>query len=194
MAPAAPFIAVLASANLYSHINVGIRHDLILYPFVAIGGVHGLTCNWRATCRLEMRDRAGVGRAPVLRLVGWSVSRLATANPDYLRYFNEAVANPERALLDCDLAWGRQLRRSEHRLADLKVKTFSFLDPGTADLTPETFPKLTRLPPDQPTTWWIAITALARGHGGTRYSWLDTCAPIEVVGKSIHLRFAPEAP
>ena len=105
-----------------------------------------------------------------------------------------AVANPEAVLVDSDLAWGQDLRRLEHRLAELKVKSFSFAYLGTADLTRETFPKLTRLSPGQPTTGWVAITALARVHGGTGYAWLDSYAPVERVGKSIDLYFVPEAP
>ena len=43
---------------------------------------------------------------------------LWTANPDYLPYFNEAVAHPERVLVDSDLDWGQDLRRLEQRAAE----------------------------------------------------------------------------
>ncbi len=194
MAPAALSLALLAFASFYSHINIGIRHVLILYPFIAIGSAHLLATSWRALRQVENRDLAGVGSAVVLGLIGWQVSTLATANPDYLPYFNEALSNPERVLVDSDLAWGQDLRRLEHRLAELKVEAFSFAYLGTADLTRETFPKLVRLPPGQPTTGWIAITALARVHGGSGYGWLDAYTPVERVGKSIDLYFVPDPP
>jgi 4-amino-4-deoxy-L-arabinose transferase-like glycosyltransferase len=194
MAPALLLLAILAFASLYSHINIGIRHVLILYPFLAIGAAHLLAKAWRALRHLENRDWAGVGSAVVLGLIGWQVSTLVTANPDYLPYFNEAVANPEAVLVDSDLAWGQDLRRLEHRLAELKVKSFGFAYLGTADLTRETFPKLTRLSPGQPTTGWVAITALARVHGGAGYAWLDGYTPVERVGKSIDLYYVPDTP
>jgi len=194
MAPAVLFVAILAFSSLYSHINIGIRHVLILYPFLAIGAAHLLAKAWRELRQVDNRDWAGVGSAIVLGLIGWQVSTLVTANPDYLPYFNEAVANPEAVLVDSDLAWGQDLRRLEHRLAELKVNSFSFAYLGTADLARETFPKLMRLSPGQPTTGWVAITALARVHGGTGYAWLDSYAPVERVGKSIDLYYVPEAP
>jgi len=194
MAPAAVSVAILAFASLYSHINIGIRHVLILYPFLAIGAAHLLAKAWRALRHVKNRDWAGVGCATVLGLIGWQVSTLATANPDYLPYFNEAVANPEVVLVDSDLAWGQDVRRLEHRLAELKVKSFSFAYLGTADLNRETFPTLTRLPPGPTTTGWVAITALARVHGGTGYAWLDAYTPVERIGKSIDLYYVPETP
>jgi 4-amino-4-deoxy-L-arabinose transferase-like glycosyltransferase len=194
MAPPVLFVAILAFASLYSHINIGIRHVLILYPFLAIGAAHLLVKCWRGLRETKNRDLAGIGSAVVLGLIGWQASTLITANPDYLPYFNEAVAHPEAVLVDSDLAWGQDLRRLEHRLAELKVTSFSFAYLGTADLTRETFPKLMRLSPGQPTTGWVAITALARVHGGVGYAWLDNFAPVERVGKSIDLYYVPDAP
>lgn len=194
LAPPALTVALLAFASLYSHINIGIRHVLILYPFLAIGAADALARAWRWLRALENRDLAGAGCAAVLGLIGWQLSTLVTAHPDYLPYFNEAVANPERVLVDSDLAWGQDLRRLEHRLAELKVPAFSFAYLGTADLTRETFPKLTRLAPAHPTTGWVAITALARVHGGAGYAWLDPYTPVETVGKTIDLYYIPAPP
>ena len=194
LAPLALGVTLLTFASLYSHINIGIRHVLILYPFLAFGSAHVLAVAWRRLRDLPNRDWAGVGSALVVLLAGWQISTLATANPDYLPYFNEAVADPEKVLVDSDLAWGQDLRRLEHRLAELKVHSFSFAYLGTADLKRETFPALTRLPPGHPTTGWVAITALARVHAQAGYAWLDAYAPVERIGKSIDLYFIPETP
>ena len=192
IAPGLIVAMILGFASFYSHINIGIRHVLILYPFMAMGSAHCLAAAWRRLRTVEHRDWAGVGHAAVAGLIGWQVSTLASANPDYLPYFNEAVANPERVLVDSDLAWGQDVRRLERRLAELKVPSFSFAYLGTADLNRETFPKLSRLPPGRQVTGWVAITALARVHGGAGYDWLDAYAPIEKIGKSIDLYYIPE--
>ncbi len=194
IAPATLFLVILGFASLYSHINIGIRHVLILYPFLAIGAAHLLAVAWRRLRDLKNRDLAGVGCAAVLGLVGWQVSTLVSAHPDYLPYFNEAVPHPEAVLVDSDLAWGQDLRRLENRLAELKVPSFAFAYLGTADLTRETFPKLTRLVPGHTVAGWVAITALARVHDAAGYAWLDAYSPIERVGKSIDLYLIPGDP
>ncbi|MBS0393487.1 MAG: glycosyltransferase family 39 protein [Proteobacteria bacterium] len=194
LAPATLFLVILGFASLYSHINIGIRHVLILYPFLAIGASHLIALAWRRARDLRNRDLAGAACAVVVGLVGWQVSTLVTAHPDYLPYFNEAVPHPEAVLVDSDLAWGQDLRRLETRLAELKVPSFAFAYLGTADLTRETFPKLTRLAPGRAVAGWVAITALARVHGAAGYAWLDAYSPVERVGKSIDLYYIPEDP
>src|SRR5262249_23761087 len=84
MAPVVLCIAILAFASFFSRINIGIRHVLILYPFLALGAVYALGCLWGAWPR--------VGTTVATVLILWQVSTLVTAYPDYLPYFNEAVS------------------------------------------------------------------------------------------------------
>jgi 4-amino-4-deoxy-L-arabinose transferase-like glycosyltransferase len=193
LAPATLFVGMLVFASIVSHINIGVRHVLILYPCLALGAAHSVARAWRWLRTVQDRDWAGVGSAAIAGLVAWQVGTLRTANPDYLPYFNEAVRHPERVLVDSDLAWGQDVRRLERRLSELKVPRFAFAYLGTADLTRETFPRLTRLAPGQPTTGWIAITELARVHSLRGYAWLDAYVPLERIGKSISLHYVPEA-
>jgi hypothetical protein len=189
LAPVLLFLGLLVFASLVSHINIGVRHVLILYPFLVLGASHAIAHAWRCLRRVSDRDWAGVGCAAAGGLVAWQLGTLWTANPDYLPYFNEAVPHPERVLVDSDLAWGHDLRRLERRLRELDVPSFSFAYLGTADLSRETFPPLTRLPPNQRATGWIAITELARVHSLRGYAWLDAYVPIERIGKSICLYY-----
>jgi hypothetical protein len=156
---------------------------LILYPFLALGGAYALGCLWRSW------PRAGTTLATVLIL--WQVSTLATAYPDYFPYFNETVRHPEQVLVDSDLDWGQDLRRLEHRLAELKVRRISLAYEGTADLSKEALPAFVRLPPRQRATGWVAITALRRAHEPAGYRWLDAYRPVERIGKTIDLYFIP---
>jgi 4-amino-4-deoxy-L-arabinose transferase-like glycosyltransferase len=192
IAAPALFIALLVCASLISHINIGIRHILIVYPFLALGGCHALARAWRRVRTVKNRDWAGIGASVAVGLAAWQVSGLWTANPDYLPYFNEAVAHPERVLVDSDLAWGQDLRRLERRLSDLRVPSFSFAYLGTADLARESLPPLSRLMPGQPASGWVAITELARVHALDGYAWLSAYTPIERIGKSISLYYIPD--
>ena len=188
LAPLPLFVALLAFASTFSHINIGIRHVFILYPFLALGAAYVLARAWRA---LAAVPRANFGRAVIIVLIGWQVSLLWTAYPDYLAYFNETISNPQRVLVDSDLDWGQDLRRLEGVLAELKVKRLSLAYQGTADLAREPLPPFTRLLPGHPVQGWIAITALAREHGIKGYAWLDAYQPIERIGKTIDLYFIP---
>jgi hypothetical protein len=123
--------------------------------------------------------------------VAWQVSTLASAYPDYLPYFNETVSHPERVLVDSDLDWAQDLRRLERRLAELNVPSVSLAYQGTADLARETLPPFVRLPPRQPATGWVAITALTRAHEPAGYAWLDSYRPVERIGKTVDLYFIP---
>jgi 4-amino-4-deoxy-L-arabinose transferase-like glycosyltransferase len=181
LAPPVLFLTLLAFASLFSRINIGIRHVLILYPFMALGGAYALGLLWRS--------RSAVGTAVAVLLVTWQVSTLATANPDYFPYFNETVSHPEQVLVDSDLDWGQDLRRLERRLAERKVPSVSLAYEGSADLSREALPPYVRLPPRQPATGWVAITALTRGHEPAGYAWLNAYRPVERIGKTIDLYF-----
>jgi len=183
MAAVVLFVSILAFASFFSRINIGIRHVLILYPFLALAGAYALGRLWRTW------PRAGTMTATILIL--WQVSTLVTAYPDYLPYFNETVSNPQKVLVDSDLDWGQDLRRLERRLSELKVPSVSLAYQGTADLNKEPLPPFVRLPPRQPATGWIAITALTREHEAAGYAWLGAYRPVQRVGKTIDLYFIP---
>lgn len=191
LAPPLLFVTLLIFASAYSHINIGIRHVLILYPLLALGAGYLLARAWRALATAASVPLANAGRAVIVVLVGWQVSLLWTTYPDYLAYFNETVSNPQRVLVDSDLDWGQDLRRLERALMELKVKNLSLAYQGTADLAREPLPPFTRLLPGKPAKGWVAITALAREHGLKGYAWLDAYRPIEKVGKTVDLYFIP---
>ena len=196
-APLAVVVVLLLFVSLYSRINIGVRHVLILYPFFAIGAAYTCARSWalfRAPDPGSAWRRVAFPVAAVLAL--WLGVSLIRCYPDYLAYFNETVSHPERVLVDSDLDWGQDLFRLERRLAELNVKHFHFGYLGTADLAreplaPLKLPPLTLLPPGQRATGWVAVSALARiyAHGG--YDWLDAYTPVERIGKTIDLYYVP---
>ncbi len=191
LAPALLFLTILAFASLFSQINIGIRHVLVLYPLLALGGAHAVTVAWRALRDTRHRSFAVLGTVVVVGLVGWQVSTLWRANPDYLPYFNETVAHAEKVLVDSDLDWGQDLWRLERRAAEIKVPSLSLAYRGTADLSREALPPFTVMPPWHPATGWIAISALAREHDLAGYAWLNAYEPMERIGKTIDLYYVP---
>jgi hypothetical protein len=193
LAPLLSFLTILAFASGFSHINIGIRHVLVLYPFMALGAAHLLALAWGALRKAALGPLAVVGQGVLVVLVGWQVLTLWTANPDYLPYFNEAVAHPERVLVDSDLDWGQDLRRLEQRAAEIKIPKLNLAYRGTANLARESLPPFVIMPPWKPVTGWVAISALAVVHDPKGYAWLDAYKPLELVGKTIELYYVPPA-
>ena len=191
LAPLLLFLTILVFASAFSHINIGIRHVLVLYPFMALGAAHLVRLLWEALQRVAVRPLGIVGSGVLAVFVAWQVLTLWTANPDYLPYFNEAVAHPEQILVDSDLDWGQDLKRLEQRAAAIKIPKLNLAYLGTPDLTRESLPPYVILPPGKPVTGWIAISALMRAHWPKGYAWLDAYQPIESIGKTIQLYYIP---
>jgi hypothetical protein len=190
LAPLVLFVTILAFASSFSRINIGIRHILVLYPFLALGSAYVLLRAWRAT-RARRGRASALAAVALLAVVVWQLSPSWTAFPDYLPYFNEAVPRPERVLVDSDLDWGQDLHRLEQRAAQLGIAHLNLAYRGTADLAREPLPPLHILPPNQPVSGWVAVSALARTRNPADYAWLDAFQPLERVGKTIDLYYIP---
>jgi hypothetical protein len=93
------FAALLMAVSARSHIAIGLRYVLPIYPFLyAAVGI--------ALSRLRLR------RFPAV-LIAWHIVASIVAYPGYISYFNEAIRmrNADRYLIDSNLDWGQDLRR-----------------------------------------------------------------------------------
>jgi len=189
----APVVAALTLlvVCMPSHINIGVRHILPIYPLLAIiGGV--------GACRLWAKP-GHAGSAIVLLLLAWQLISSIRAHPDYLAYFNQfAGAHPEKVLLDSDLDWGQDLLRLSAELQQRKGEQVSIAYAGSSQLDLSNFglPAFQVLAPGQSATGWIAISLLKLKVGGPGqpddgYSWLEAYQPVALVGRSIRLYYVP---
>ncbi len=104
-------VAILFLASAGSSYNIGIRHILPVYPFLALAGagVFGRVCE-------RVRER-GRGRAAVVVLASLpllSAVELLRIHPHELSYFNPLAGGPEaggRILSDSNIDWGLDLKR-----------------------------------------------------------------------------------
>jgi len=189
LAPPVLFVVWLTFASLFSHINIGIRHVLVLYPLLAIGLAYVLSTLWR------WGGEGGRGRQlarllVILLVVGEAVT-VASTWPDYLAYFNGFAPVPEKILVDSDLDWGQDFKRLTTRLRDLRIPSVSLAYLGTAELPLEPLPPYRLLKPDEPATGWVAVSALARAFAPGHDHWLDGYTPRERIGRTIDLYYIP---
>jgi len=191
LAPLVLAVTVLTFASAFSRINIGIRHILIVYPLLALAAANLLVRAWQRIRSLHRQRTALPAAAALLALLAWQLSPLWSACPDYLPYFNETVAHPEKVLVDSDLDWGQDLYRLERRAAELHISRLSLAYRGTADLSREPLPPFYLLPPQHRAQGWVAVSALARTRNVKDYAWLNAYAPVERIGKTIDLYYVP---
>ncbi len=115
-------VVVLFLASIGTTYNIGIRHLLPVYPFLALFGAALFARAWaRRSESLARRAAAGVWAAlPLLSAV-----ELARIHPHELSYFNPLAGGPEggaRILTDSNVDWGLDLRRLRTELARRGVK------------------------------------------------------------------------
>jgi hypothetical protein len=187
-------VGILAFCILYSRINIGVRHVLLLLPLFAIIAAAFAMTLWR---RARQSSQAALACIALAALAGWQVFEAARAQPDYLAYFNAlAGTHPERILIDSDLDWGQDLKRLKQALRDRNIVHISVVYRGSADFDRERMPaSFTRLWPEQRATGWIAVFLLAKAtdeSGG--YRWLDELQPVARIGRTVDLYFVAPAP
>jgi hypothetical protein len=97
------FLVVYGAFSIRSHINIGHRHLLPVYPVLYV--LAGAAAWWFT----KKRWVAGIA---VLAAVGWFVFASLWIRPHYMAYFNELAGGPRngyRHLVDSSLDWGQDL-------------------------------------------------------------------------------------
>ncbi len=110
-------VAVLFVASVRTSYNVGIRHLLPVYPFLALAGAEVFAEAWHARHR-HGRARAAAWLLAVLPLSG--IAEICLVHPHELSYFNALAGGPaggRRVLSDSNADWGLDLKRLAAELA-----------------------------------------------------------------------------
>jgi len=171
---------------LTSHINIGIRHILPIYPPLCVAAAAGAAALWRNA----------KGRVAAALLMAWLVASVELAHPDYLAWFNEfAGRHPERVAVDSNLDWGQDILRLGKAARRHHIERGAVLVVASANIFAHGYPAFDGLQPFQPMTGWIAVSESALAldpatpKGG--YDWLTKGRGYERIGKSIRLYFVP---
>ena len=184
--------AALAAAGLLlvilpSRVNIGLRHALAVYPFLAVVAACGALDLWRW-------GRPRLGAVAVGALVGWQLAGTIRAAPDFLPWFNELAGTaPERIVVDSDLDWGQDLKRMADTLRARGITNPLLAYNGSADPAAVGIERYRILRPFTPDTGWIAISVYTRTLGYWNeptwddFAWLEGYQPVARAGRSMLL-------
>jgi dolichyl-phosphate-mannose-protein mannosyltransferase len=164
--------------------NIGLRHVLPIYPFMAMLAAVGVVTLWQVRSRPALLYTA---RAMAVVLLGWNVFSCLRAAPDFIAYFNEPAAPyASRILVESDLDWGQDLKRLNARLNQVQAQSVWIAYFGAADLSKRLSATPFLLTANDRPAGWVAISeAKLRKYPGD-YGWLLPY-PYERVGSSIRL-------
>jgi 4-amino-4-deoxy-L-arabinose transferase-like glycosyltransferase len=204
--------AAILGLALPSNINIGLRHVLGIYPFVAMVGGYAVQRLWRS-------PRPWMGRAILAALGACLLISAILTRSNYLAYFNWFAAGPpERIALDSDLDWGQDLNRLSEWLRARRVEDVAISYYGRADLSQSGLPQFQELQPYQKVQGWVAISAYNRAlpspfetrplagippyyaipwdfeklpHRAGPFAWLAAYQPVARVGQSIFVYHIP---
>jgi 4-amino-4-deoxy-L-arabinose transferase-like glycosyltransferase len=103
LSPIWALILVYSAFSLASHLNIGHRHLLPIYPalFIACGG-----------CAYFFQKRSTGMTAFASAMLCWQIAESSLIRPDYLAYFNQVAGGPKNGykhLVDSSLDWGQDL-------------------------------------------------------------------------------------
>jgi hypothetical protein len=177
-----------------SPVNLGLRHILVIYPFLAMLAAVGFFWLWQMS---GGRGKTVAGRSVAAALILWSIVTCVRAAPDFIPYFNElAVPYASSILIDSDFDWGQDLKRLAAVLQQQHVDSFWVAYEGSADLKrPDLgLPAWQPLLPNQKPSGWIAISEFNIKTAPEDFGWLEKYKPQRMGGKTIRLYHFDTAP
>ena len=170
--------------GMAGNVNIGLRHVLPIYPFIAMLAALAVVNLWQLTLGPSMEHSL---KTAIVLLLAWDVLSCMRAAPDFLAYFNEPAAPyASRILVESDLDWGQDLKRLSAKLNELQIHDVWISYFGVADLSKRLAQTSYLLKADDRPVGWIAISEARLRKQPGAYGWLLKF-PYEQVGHSIRL-------
>jgi hypothetical protein len=200
--PAVYFIVAMAG-----HLNVGLRHVLVVYPFVLLLAGRAIAALFPSSVSGTKRWWKGIALASLCLA---QVAEFATVYPDSLAFFNVSIGGPRHGadyLVDSNLDWGQDLKllkqwMTEHQVARINLSYFGYADPAYYGIEYNPLPgspffDYGRIGKPQ-LPGYIAVSATnLRGlylsdFGKSLYASLQKRQPVAVLGHTIYVYWADQ--
>lgn len=178
--------AVVFLVSMPSNINLGVRHVLPVYLFMAVPSGHALLLFWRRGKNMAL--------VAIALFALYLVGELAVYYPDRIAYYNlpaQALTwgHPERIAYDSDFDWGQQyfeLRDAVERHGIAELYTCLRLG-GFLRNMPETLGIRPQGCPSGPVRGWIAAGRATFVISPDKMAWLQAYRPVEKLGPTLYL-------
>jgi len=184
-------VALIFGLSMRSSIQIGIRHVLTVFPFLAVMA-GAASDRW-------LFEKGRARRVLLLLLAIWMVASTLRIFPDYLAYFNEFVGGPKNGylyLVDSNLDWGQDLKllkayMERKNLPRINLFYFGTIEPGLYGIDYET---PTWRSHESPPSGVYAISTTwlyTEKFGDRRYDYFRAQQPHDSVGYSIFIYRVP---
>lgn len=132
------WIALYWAVSVQSTLNIGVRHLLPIYPFMAllVSGQLSRLVYWVST---HEPHRLRLFEGTLVVLVAWYIFSSASVFPHYLSYFNQLAGGPSNGyhyVVDSNLDWGQDAKRlgawaKANDIPKVCLDYFGWADPQT---------------------------------------------------------------
>lgn len=124
-----PLLAIIGVMvpSMLGNINIGTRHVLPVFLFMAITAGYGIK-------QMFVSQRfSHAGKIVAMLLLTWQLIGFIKSSPEYFTYFNEAAGeHPENIMFDSDLDWGQDLFYLEAAAKQNHIEELSLCYLGSA--------------------------------------------------------------
>jgi len=192
-----PLVALAAVLLITLRVSyqVGTRHILVAVPLITIVAGLGMGSLMQ---RAKWRSVAG---AVVVALLVWQAAESASAQSDFLAYFNQLAGKDPSSVLvtGCDLDCGQDLFRLARELRARNTSECALLVWSSADIARSDLPR-NGLENSSDVRGCIALSSRAfrlgdvlhQSYGPGYFSWLNNYQPVANVGRTIRLYDIPQ--
>lgn len=206
--PLLTFLLIVASYWIFSMrsaLNIGVRHVLPTFPFIAV-----LVSRQLVLAGERLRKDAPRGFLAAAAVLGlllvWQFFSVVKTYPSFLAYFNELAGGPSgghRYVVDSNLDWGQDLNRLATFVKQRGIQTIYLDYFGRGDIAGQLGGIAREYHvEDGPVKGWLAISETylenERGQPGknivkepNRYAWLESFEPVATIGYSLVVYFIP---
>jgi len=193
------FIIVYGLVSMKGKLNLGVRHIMVLFPFIYILVIK------KFKERIQETEYKKIFLVIFAVLFIWIGAEIVITYPSYLAYYNEITGGPKNGykfITDSNLDWGQDLRRMANwvnenpEIKKIKVDYFGGGVPAyyLGDKYQEWHSQ------NGPTTGWIAVSANYFSESiyksdstfATSYYYLENREPVKTFGHSIFVFYVEE--
>jgi hypothetical protein len=175
-------VSVVLGMAVTSHLNIGLRHILSIYPFLFVFVSQAMNIRWSNAKKYIL----------ICCLLIWYAMSSMLIAPHYLAYFNEIVGGPNKGhhyLADSNIDWGQDLKLLSAYLKEQEIKNIKIAYFGSGSCAYRKI-ECQDLPcGPQPGILAVSVTRLAGIDETDRkcLAWLREFKPVKKIGYSIFI-------